>query len=838
MPDSELSPDAATAYRTPEDTPTVVPDSGRGRAQILQLTPGTVLGGRYRIVSMVGRGGMGVVYRADDLKLGQTIALKFVLRRGGDEHRLYEEVRIGREVSHPNVVRLHDIAEVEGDLFITMEFVGGEDLASLIRRIGRLSTDKAVALARDICSGLAAAHEKGVVHRDLKPGNVLIDGRGRARITDFGLAVAEEGVAHQISAGTPAYMAPEQLSGEPASVRSDIYALGLVLYEIFTGKPAFDAPTTIELMRRQSSSDFVRPTAIARDIDPIVERIILRCLDPEPSRRPASVEEMLQALPARDALSAAVAAGETPSPEMVAAASERGDLPIGAAASLLVFLILALAGYALLTSRTMLYRRLPVLKSPEVLEEKAREIIAATGHSGVRADNASLFYVDPDEPTSMLFRYRQSPRPLVTHTGQRFVTTTDPPLTESGMADVTLDASGRLVELAIVPPQVRQNETQTRAVDWSTFLGSTGVSGQLKPATPRWAAPVDSDHKQAWTAGNARIEAASYAGLPVWFAVIQPWTRADRMDSPRPATAATRTAEATFVFLAIGMPMVIILLALRNLRRGRIDRRGVFRFAAFIFLAVFSAALFRAHHVRAFIPEWLMITRLVVDSAFWSGISGLAYVAIEPLVRRRWPRMLIGWSRLLEGRLNDPLVGREMLVGMSAGVIIIIVWQLTALVPGAPPLQMTTTPLSGLRHVAFFLLWGLVEAALRTIGTVTLLLIIHALARNIRVTLAVGWLIGSASLLGDATGPFVARAAYAAVAGALVLVVTYRFGLLALATAAYTVLVLRNLPITIDPSAWYFGRSALALALLLGLAIYGTIVSLGGKRWMPDFDFD
>jgi serine/threonine-protein kinase len=467
MPESDPMRDAQTAYLSPEETPTVVPGAG-AEAQVLQLAPGTVLGGRYRIVSLIGRGGMGVVYRADDLRLGQTIAVKFLSRRGGDEQRLYEEVRIGREVSHPNVVRLHDIAEIDGHLFITMEFVGGEDLAALLRRIGRPSSEKALAMARDICEGLAAAHERGVIHRDLKPGNVLIDGRGRVRITDFGLAVGEQAGTPHAEAGTPAYMAPEQLTGGSASLQSDVYALGLILYEVFTGRRTFDVSSAVELVRRQIAADFLRPTALVRDIDPIIERIIVRCLDPRPERRPQSVAEILSELPGRDALSAAVAAGETPSPAMVAAAAERGDLPVIAAASLLAVIVALLALFAGLTSRTMLYRLLPVLKSPEVLEEKAREIIASTGQSAPRADSDFHFYVDRDErayrqshhidrpsATSMLFLYRQSPRPMVSQNLERRVVTDDPPLNVSGMADVTLDASGRLVELIIVPGQVK-----------------------------------------------------------------------------------------------------------------------------------------------------------------------------------------------------------------------------------------------------------------------------------------------------------------------------------------------------------------------------------------------
>ena len=160
------------------------------------FTPGTVLAERYRIIGLLGRGGMGEVYRADDLKLGQPVALKFLPRHlASDKDRLerfYAEVRIARQVSHPNVCRVYDIGEIDGQQFLSMEYVDGEDLASLLKRIGRLPPDKALEISRELCAGLAAAHDRGVLHRDLKPANVMIDGRGRARITDFGLAVAAE----------------------------------------------------------------------------------------------------------------------------------------------------------------------------------------------------------------------------------------------------------------------------------------------------------------------------------------------------------------------------------------------------------------------------------------------------------------------------------------------------------------------------------------------------------------------------------------------------------------------------------------------------------------------
>jgi predicted Ser/Thr protein kinase len=177
-----------------------------------QFVPGTMLAGRYRIVGLLGRGGMGEVYRAEDLKLGQAVALKFlpkeVSRRADRLARFHQEVRLARQVSHPNVCRVYDIGETDAQHFLSMEYIDGEDLASLLRRIGRLPPDKALELARQLCAGLAAAHDRGVLHRDLKPANVLIDGRGRARLADFGLAdLTDQQRDAPEMAGTPGYMA-------------------------------------------------------------------------------------------------------------------------------------------------------------------------------------------------------------------------------------------------------------------------------------------------------------------------------------------------------------------------------------------------------------------------------------------------------------------------------------------------------------------------------------------------------------------------------------------------------------------------------------------------------
>jgi len=328
------------------------------------FTPGTILADRYRIIGLLGRGGMGEVYRADDVKLGQPVALKFLPPRLAEDpvrrERFFAEVRITRQLSHPNICRVYDIGEIDGRHFLSMEFIDGEDLASLLKRIGHLTNEKALDIARQLAAGIAAAHERGVLHRDLKPANIMLDGHGRVRITDFGLAIAAEEAADAAEiAGTPAYMAPEQLAGKGATVRSDMYSLGLVLYEIYTGKKAFTAATLAE-MREQKETHTPRAISELREgMDPVVERLIRRCMERDPTARPASVAQLALALPGGDPLAAAIAAGETPSPEMVAASGSKEGLRPAVAVSLLTFIILGMIAILAMNDWLSFDRRIP-----------------------------------------------------------------------------------------------------------------------------------------------------------------------------------------------------------------------------------------------------------------------------------------------------------------------------------------------------------------------------------------------------------------------------------------------------------------------------------------------
>ena len=254
---------------------------------VAQFAPGAIVAGRYRLVALLGRGGMGEVYRADDLTLDQPVALKFlpedVAATDVRIAQFHNELRVARQVSHRNVCRLYDLGEADGRRFLTMEYVDGEDLSSSLRRFGRMPPDKAVQMARQLCAGIAAAHEKQVLHRDLKPANVMIDGNGDVRITDFGIATLGESARGEI-VGTPQYMAPELLAGAAATTKSDIYALGLILFEIFTGKRAYEAKTLGELRQLHDTTTVTNPSSIVQDLDPAVERVILRCLEKHPEQ--------------------------------------------------------------------------------------------------------------------------------------------------------------------------------------------------------------------------------------------------------------------------------------------------------------------------------------------------------------------------------------------------------------------------------------------------------------------------------------------------------------------------------------------------------------------------
>ncbi|MGK2856004.1 MAG: protein kinase domain-containing protein [Thermoanaerobaculia bacterium] len=676
-----------------------------------RFLPGQVLGGRFRVIAILGKGGMGEVYRADDLTLGQPVALKFLPETlAGDAERLEKfraEVRMARQVAHPNVCKVYDIGELDGESFLSMEYVEGEDLAHLLKRIGALPQSKAIQIARQIAAGLAAAHDRGLIHRDLKPANVMLDERGTVRVTDFGLAgTAEDFTKGNVREGTPQYMAPEQLRGESVTARSDLYALGLVMYELFTGRKAFEAPTMAKLIELRESSTSSDLSGSMEGLDPAVERLILRCLEEDPARRPASAMLVAAALPGGDPLAAAIAAGETPSPEMVAAAGDEGRLRTGWAVAALVVTVLtvllnpflsrwlgSLAGDAMLEH------------PPAVLEAKGRDLLARLGYEAKPGDVASSYtgdagYVrhirETDQSAErwrrlqvskypvVRFWLRESPESLRTFdfftpgVASSIVSFNDPPLTKPGMVRLTLAPDGRLWGLQVVPDPAA-GKLEATSFDFAPALREAGFDpASLTPAEPARLPRSFADERAAWTGTVAgeppvevRIEAARLGSKLVSFEIIPSWEEAAAA-GPRARRAGELAGLVLQITLFLGALGGSALLARRNLRMGRGDRRGAFRLAVFVILVVLAGWLVQADHVAT--PGELGLFIIGLSWAlFFAATIWVMYVALEPLVRRRWPTMLISWSRLLAGRVTDPLVGRDILVGSAMGALVAVV---------------------------------------------------------------------------------------------------------------------------------------------------------------------
>ncbi|MGB9070552.1 MAG: protein kinase [Candidatus Acidiferrales bacterium] len=268
---------------------------------------------RFRILSEIGYGGMGIVYKARDLETDEIVALKLLKPEVASDPKMREELRqevcLARKVTHKNVCRIHELYRSPASSFISMEFIGGETLLSRLRRGGALSVSESIGIARQICAGLQEAHAHGIVHRDLKPANIMIDSAGVAKIMDFGIARHSQENDHSTTtiAGTPEYMAPEQIELKAMGPRTDIYALGLLLYEMVTGAQAFTGETTIAVAVKQLHDSPKRPSEIVPSIPPGLEAVILKCLRKNSESRFPSVDELDAALakPASASASAA-----------------------------------------------------------------------------------------------------------------------------------------------------------------------------------------------------------------------------------------------------------------------------------------------------------------------------------------------------------------------------------------------------------------------------------------------------------------------------------------------------------------------------------------------------
>jgi serine/threonine-protein kinase len=719
---------------------------------------------------------------------------------------------------------VYDIGEADGLTYLSMEYVDGEDLASLLRRIGKLPQEKALEIARQLCAGLAAAHDKGVIHRDLKPANIMLDGRGHVRIVDFGIG----GLAAQIRdvrSGTPDYMSPEQLAGKEVTPRSDIYALGIVLCELLTGKRPPLKPAG--------------PDTTA--LDPAVERVIQRCLDPDPRLRPRSALAVSAALPGGDPLAAALARGETPAPEVVASAGPVEGLRPMTAVAFLSIVIFGLAWQCVLRQKSDLINQIPMENSSEVLAAKAREIVKSLGYTerpvdalytwnydsqylryaGDRKNRPRVANIYAPYPPAVFFWYRQSPYyPIDSDLDYKMFTFNRNTL-EPGMQAVVLDSEGRLIEFEARPTMKSRAANGPPAFDWAKLFAAAGLDPARFQAMPSELTPtVPFDARAAWTGSaegivDLRVEAVEFQGRPVSFRVIGPWAR----DSEPPSISFGSVTPQIFIIFVLAVPAGAGWLAWRNLRGGRGDRRGAFRLAAFVFVFALLDNLAAIHHVPTQ-AEFALLFSAGKIAVTMSAMAWLLYIAFEPLVRRHSPESLISWSRVLAARFRDPMVGGHALAGVAMGVVTLCA--LKALTPR--PFLESSAPFLAQSNAMLFSLWSWLPMAGITGGLGYGLFFNLILIVVRRRWLAAVLLVMTNAIALQSGSP--ASAVSFIILGAIGAFTLLRFGVLAAIVQVYTEFAIRQFPLTTNWSAWYAESALLIIVTLVGLALYGFVFTL------------
>jgi serine/threonine-protein kinase len=852
---------------------------------------GALFAGRFRIVALRGRGGMGEVYRAHDLELGQPVALKFLTALRSDQRarkRLRTEVRLARQVSHPNVCRVYDIGEANGELYLSMEYVDGEDLAALLKRIGRLPVQKGVDIARKLCAGLAAAHARGVLHRDLKPGNIMLDMHGEIRILDFGLAaVAGQLDAAEVRSGTAAYMAPEQLEGREATVRSDIYALGLVLFELFTGQSAFEGRDAAEFLRLRGSHPSRAPTSLVRELDPAIERTILRCLEPDPRLRLTSALEVARLLPGGDPLAEALAAGETPSPELVAAAGPDIVMRPANAFALLVVIGVALTGVLLLTGQAQMVSMVPMENSPEVLAAKARDLARSVGYPkaathiayGFRDEHGFREYVAErashgdgtrDQWRSMLasrpapvsFWYAQGDGPLV------------PPGATSGAArpidslpsirdvvSVDLDLDGRLLRFmaSAVSQEHLQPDTPDGtspaahrvwppvtpkgAIDWQRFFAAAGLEPSAFTETDlRPGAPADADTRVAWTGSfpgrsdvPVRIEGSVTPAGVISFEVRFPWTSRDPM-----LPKGTNYLSALLLIIIWVAPCLVARL---NWRQGRADVRGALCVGTVSFVTHLGSLLLNANDA---------LNAFVSRPVFWVALglgawAAAVYIALEPWVRRWWPHAMVGWARVVAGRWRDPIVARDVLVGLAMATVyrcIYLAAVAATVRQGASPLNVASidavpgefvlSHLAGPQFIAANMLSSVTFGIAIAAFSFFLLAVFRSLFSNQWLGIAAFCVFSYlwSSMQPDFRGHWLTLSTYPLLL-AIWIVGALRYGLLTLVVATSAGQLMAQSILGIHFGDWHGRSSFVAVLLVSAVAIWAFRISVDQRALFP-----
>jgi serine/threonine-protein kinase len=561
-----------------------------------------------------------------------------------------------------------------------------------------------------------------------------------------------------------------------------------------------------------------------------------------------------------------LAAGETPSPELVAAAGEGAGFSRVAAWSMLGAIVAGLIATLGLALRDSSFERIRPEYSRDVLTQKAREAIAQLGYPSRPRDYAVGFEwndlliqqiartdgpspqwdrILTERPSPLQFWYRQSNEPLIASTFHDDLLTpgivdrADPPPISSDMIQVNVDHQGRLTYFEVIPPQRLSSPVTTAAVDWAPLFRLAGLEpSTLQPAEPVWTFLAASDTRAAWTGqwpGSGRplrVEAAGFGGRPVAFMLMgewqKPWRMADETDAE----------TTTYLLLLVALTVVILagaaILARRNIGEGRGDRRGAARLAVYV-SAVLMVLWVCQVHVTGTLGIFALFLLALCTSIFYGVLMWTVYLALEPFVRRHWPRVLVSWTNVLTGHVSDAVVGRDVLIGVALGVWIALVLRAIAAInsDGSINFPGEVELLLGLRRtIAIVLQEGLYAIRNVLLYFFVLFVLRMTLRRQWAAILAFMAFFTLLNALGNE------RALLGGVIGAIYFgsaaFVIVRFGgLLAFVVGNFVQSLLFDVIPTLDSSAWYTGSNVFILAVVVGLTIWAFYTATGGRLFAP-----
>jgi len=644
----------------------------------------------------------------------------------------------------------------------------------------------------------------------------------------------------------------------------------------------------IELKRQQLETIPTSPSSLITSLDPAVERVILQCLNKNPAERPPTALAVAAALPGGDPLAAALAAGETPSPEMVAAAGPQGGLRPWVATACLVAVMLIWVLSIFPAKSTDPYNYLEWRKSYAALKENAREIATSLGYDDAPSYTWAGFGWDMPEYMSLIrefgvsevgehmaqpgqsvvwMDYRQRAGPILPLGLSGRVNWASPP-PGSGEVAMEVDLLGRLNVLRVTPSRKdpaadedavsdEQASAEKSEVDWADVFELAGLDiTQFESTTPTVRPVSFADDRQAWKGTlsdykdrDVRVEAASLQGKPIYFAKIissdELWTAAAGQPQAQSSGLALLLAALLMVVI-IGLLVLAgaLFLAYRNLKQGRGDRQGAFRLAAFIFSMRMLYWTLAGDHVGH--PVELLALGIAICGATTLALVGwIVYVACEPYARRLWPETMVSWTRVLAGRLRDPLVGRDVLLGCTFGaalqlIAVMILWiGSKAEVFGVLPYQQHQILLRGGRYAVGQLFSSVLSSTVVALVLLMLFLLLRMICRKTAIAAVVFCLIGAVFGALQFVGLFGPPSAPLAIALQLssflvVVLVLLRFGLLALVVMTIFGSLTNLSLLTFDSSAPFFGLGLFVTAIAFALATYGWQTSLAGRSLMQD----